>query len=224
MKNTRTSLLPLLILTTLLAGCQFFPYVVPPTTEPLTEAQPTTTPTTLSATEVLVTTEPEPTATPDFTPTPEPTATPDPIIYGLQEGSPLYLTNFVHASAGCDWLGVAGQVFDANGEPIPDLIVIAGQDSTSETNQWAARTGLSTNYGPGGYEIQLSNQSTATTQDFWVQLVNESGTILTDRIYFDTFEDCDRNLVLVNFVTLVADRSAGEGTMPQPTETPQAYP
>ncbi|QRN83176.1 hypothetical protein JR338_12365 [Chloroflexota bacterium] len=224
MKNTRASLLPLLILTILLAGCQVFPYVVPPTAEPLTEAQPTYTPTTLPATEVLAATEPDPTATSDFTPTPEPTATSDPIIYILQEGSPLYLTNFVHASAGCDWLGVAGQVFDANGEPIPDLIVIAGQYSISESNQWAARTGLSTNYGPGGYEIQLSNHVTATTQDFWVQLVSESGTVLSDRIYFDTHEDCDRNLVLVNFVTLVADREADEGIMPQPTETPQAYP
>ncbi len=118
---------------------------------------------------------------------------------------------------------MAGQVFDTNGEPIPDLIVIAGQDSVSESNQWAARTGLSTNYGPGGYEIQLSNHITATTQDFWVQLVTESGTVISDRIYFDTFDDCDRNLILVNFVTLGADRAADESVMPQPTETPQAY-
>ncbi|MBG0770921.1 MAG: hypothetical protein H0S82_04390, partial [Anaerolineaceae bacterium] len=138
-------------------------------------------------------------------PTPEPTATPDPTPYVLQDGNPLYLANFVHTSAGCDWLGVAGQVFDANGEPIPDLFIVAGQDSVSESNQWAARTGLSINYGPGGYEIQLSNQSTATTQDYWVQVVNQSGAVLSDRVYFDTFEDCTRNLVLINFTAQVAD-------------------
>jgi hypothetical protein len=83
-----------------------------------------------------------------------------------------------------------------------DLIVIAGQDSAGESNQWAARTGLSTQYGPGGYEIQFTGQSTATTQDYWVQVLSPTGDILSERVRFDTFDDCDRNLVLVNFVAL----------------------
>lgn len=224
MKNTRIPLLPLLILTLLLAGCQVFPYVVPPTAESLTESTPTPTTTELPAAEVLITTESEPSATPDFTPTSELTATPTSIPYGLQDGAPLYIANFVHSTAGCSWLGVAGQVFDANGEPITDLFVIAGQDSDSESNQWAARTGLSTDYGPGGYEIQLTNQPEATTQDFWVQLVSESGEALSDRVYFDTFEDCDRNLILVNFVTLTVDRSMDVDATPQPAATLPAYP
>ena len=205
MKMTHKPLLPLLILTALLAGCQVFPYVVPPTEEPLTEAAPAFTPTVETATEVVTATEPTPEVT--LTPTSEPTATPDPITYVLQEGNPLYLTNFVHPAAGCGWLGVAGQVFDANGEPILDLFIIAGQDSVSESNQWAARTGLSTNYGPGGYEIQLSTQSTATTQDYWAQVVSQSGETLSDRVYFDTFEDCSRNLVLMNFTAEIVDSS-----------------
>jgi len=203
MKMTPKTLLPLLILTVLLAGCQVFPYVVPPTEQPLTEAASTFTPTAEPSTEVVTATEPV--MTPTFSPTPEPTATPDPTTYVLQDGNPLYLANFVHTSAGCDWLGVAGQVFDADGEPIPDLFIVAGQNSVGESNQWAARTGLSTNYGPGGYEIQLSNQSTATTHDYWVQVVNQSGAVVSDRVYFDTFEDCSRNLVLINFTAAVAD-------------------
>ena len=205
MKMTRKHLLPLLILTLILAGCQVFPYVVAPTEEPFIGAAPTHTPTAILATEVLTEIPPEPTATPDVTPTPEPTATPEPITYGLQEGNPLYIANFVHTGAGCGWLGVAGQVFDASGEPLMDLIVIAGQDSVGESNQWAARTGLSTYYGPGGYEIQFTGQPTATTQDYWVQVLGPSGDILSERVYFDTFDDCDRNLILINFVALAAN-------------------
>lgn len=224
MKTTHKPLLPLLILAILLAGCQVFPYVVPPTVEPFTEATPTPALTVEPTAEVVTAMEAEPTLTPDFTPTPEPTATPEPIIYVLQEGNPLYLSNFVHPAADCNWLGVAGQVFDATGATVPDLTVIAGQDSVSDSNLWAARTGLSTHYGPGGYEIQLSGQSTATTQDYWVQLVSPSGEVLSDRIYFDTFEDCSRNLVLINFTIPVTAHSVDAGATTPPTETLQAYP
>ncbi len=216
----------MMIIVFLLAGCQVFPYVSPPG-ESETDL-PAFTPTggTVPTEEVVITAEvtetTEATESLEATATPEPTptATPSGPIYVLQPGSPLYLTNFVHPAAACAWTGVAGQVFDANGTPLPSLLVIAGQGGLESGNQWAAQTGLATDYGPGGYEIQVMDHVEDTTQSFWVQVVGPAGQALSDRVYFDTFEDCARNLVLVNFVA--AD--AAQKVMPEQTETLPAYP
>ena len=47
-------------------------------------------------------------------------------IYALQPGSPSLLPNFANAAAGCSWQGIAGQVFDADGLPVKNLVVKAG--------------------------------------------------------------------------------------------------
>ncbi len=87
-----------------------------------TQGQPTTIPPTGT-----------PTKTPTRTPTPStptsipPTATPTPLyFYAVQPGSPAMLPNFANASAGCNWQGIAGQVFNADGLPVNNLVVKAG--------------------------------------------------------------------------------------------------
>jgi hypothetical protein len=194
--------LPLMIIVLILAGCQVFPYVTSPGVAETDLPAFTPTAETIVIVTPTVTETTEASETPDPTPTPEPTptATPSGPIYALQPGSPLYLTNFVHPAAGCSWTGVAGQVFDADGNPVTDLLVIAGQGGPESGNQWAAQTGLATDYGPGGYEIQIADHPADTTQSFWVQIVGQAGQALSERVTFDTFEDCARNLVLVNFV------------------------
>ncbi len=218
----RKILLPLIALVFVLAGCQVFPYVVP--TEE-TDVQPTATVETLPTEEAIVTaeitetaevTELPPTETPETTPTEEVSTT----SYVLQPGSPLYLMNFVHPAAECSWTGVAGQVFDSGGNPLTGLLVIADQGDLTSGNQWAAQTGLAADYGPGGYEIQVMDHVEDSTQAFWVQIVGQAGQPLSERVYFDTFQDCSRNLVLVNFVAADADQKV----MPEQTETLPAYP
>jgi hypothetical protein len=223
----RKILLPLIAIVLLLAGCQVFPYVNEPgetDTQPTDftptaaiEAPPTEEVTEPSdITETVEVTELPPTETPEATPT----ATPSTPSYTLQPGSPLYLTNFVHPAAECAWTGVAGQVFDASGNPVKNLIVISGQGDLSSSNQWAAQTGLATDYGPGGYEIQIMDHVEDSTQAFWVQIVGQAGQPLSEQVYFDTFEDCARNLILVNFVASDAEQKV----MPEQTETLPAYP
>lgn len=219
-------LLSLMIIVLLMAGCQVFPYISPPGEFETDLPAFTSTNESVLTEEVVVTTEmtetTEVTETPEATATrePTPTATPSGPIYVLQPGSPLYLTNFVHPASGCSWTGVAGQVFGVNGDPVPDLLLIAGQGDLTSGNQWAAQTGLAADYGPGGYEIQIMDHVEDSTQVFWVQIVGEAGQPLSERIYFDTFQDCVRNLVLVNFIAVDADQKV----MPEQTETLPAYP
>lgn len=219
---SKRALFPLLLLLSLLtAGCQVFPYVL---TTAEAEVLPTATQThvpteTLAFTATLA----EPTATelpPTGTPTSAPTETPEPVFFP-QEGSPIYMANFAHPTTGCGWSGVGGQVFAADGVPLAGLFVIGGDDSGQ---RWAAQTGLSPAYGPGGYEIQLSDQATDTTGFFWIQVLDEAGQPVSDRIYFDIFQDCERNLVLINFGTDWTYVEPHSASTPKPTPTLEAYP
>ncbi|MBI4770298.1 MAG: hypothetical protein HY784_07795 [Chloroflexi bacterium] len=63
-----------------------------------------------------------------------------------------------------------------------------------------ALTGSATAYGPGGYEHFLDSRPKDTANTFRVQLLNTSGAPLSDVIVVDTFNDCAKNLILVNFV------------------------
>jgi len=66
-----------------------------------------------------------PTRAPTKTPAgPTPTATPtrSSFQYTLQNGSPTYLANFAN-TAGCNWQGMAGQVFDLSGKAVVGLLV-----------------------------------------------------------------------------------------------------
>jgi hypothetical protein len=138
-------------------------------------------------------------------PTPIPSAQ-----YEMQPGNPIYLPNFNHPEADCAWMGVAGQVFDAQGQEVLGLIIRSGELSTI-TGEFPA-------YGPGGYEIKLASNPTNTNDVYWVQVFNESGQPISNPVYFSTYETCDQNLILINFI-------AAEITTPlKPTPTMEAYP
>lgn len=199
-------LLCLLCLSLLISGCDILSEITFPSRE---TPVPSSTP--FSPEEIIPTAtlpaypplEPQPTATLPAYPPQEPT--PDPnvdAVFTIQAGGPFYLLNFNHPEQGCDWLGIAGQVFDDGGLEILNLTVVAGNRLAGEDHNLAATTGRATAYGLGGYEIELTNQPVNTTNLFWVQVLGTEGQPLSQRIYFDTREDCEQNLILVNFVPL----------------------
>jgi hypothetical protein len=118
--------------------------------------------------------------------------------YQTQNGSPAYLENFARAEA-CSWMGAAGQVFDIQGNPVNSMVVVVGGtiNGRSVTNHGA--TGNAPAYGPGGYEIDLGPSVEASTQTAWIQLTNAQGQALTPQYFIDTYADCQKNLILVNF-------------------------
>lgn len=168
---------------------------------------PTWTPT-LSPT-LLPTETPGPTDTP-LPPTiePSPTSTAQASSdksFVLQEDSPKYMENFAHEELGCQWLGVAGQVFDEEGNPIDDILVsIKGTLGGEEINRFIF-TGLVEeyveDYGEGAYEVELADSPIASQGELSIQLFEQTNDLaLSDRIYFDTYDSCEQNLIIINFV------------------------
>ena len=183
----------LIALAIFISGCHYPPYAVPPATQTPAEVPSPSPQPTESLPPTVTPAEPEP-------PPVEPTSiSPIDAVFVFQDGGPFYLPNFTHPDEGCQWMGVAGQVFDAEGMEVLNLIVIAGRDHEEIAG---AITGTATAYGLGGYEIQLASQPVDSAGVFWVQVQDQGGQPLSEQIFFDTFADCEQNLVLVNFVPL----------------------
>lgn len=162
--------------------------------------------------------EPTVTRTPEPSRTPTPTRTPFILIsqtpvavteesesefpFVLREGSPLAIQNFVHADQGCDWMGIAGQVFDMSAAPVTQglMIEVGGFLPDSDvTLPQISLTGLAPQYGPGGYEFELADEPIASQNSLYIQLLDQAGLPLSEQIFFDTFAACERNLILINF-------------------------
>ena len=149
-----------------------------------------------------------PTATPFsldmlYSPTPSPTLTRPPLgyPYEMQKGSPLAVQNIYHPELECFWMGVGGQVLDISGTPMIGLIVTLGGSLPGVALQspMMSLTGVALSYGPSGYEFQLAGKPIASKKLLWIQLLDQAGSPVSDKIYFDTFDDCKRNLILINF-------------------------
>ncbi len=195
-----------------------FPPPRPVALQPTQTLVPTVTPTSTAiptetfTPEPTFTNTPRPTATlpPSLTPftlftpsaTPEPTAPPQGYPYMLHQGSPIAIANISHPDLACDWMGVAGQVFDLSGAPVTGLLIRLGGSlpGADDPKDMLSLTGAALNYGREGYyEFTLAERPIAAKQSVWVQLVNQEYTPLSEKIYFDTFEGCDKNLIIINF-------------------------
>jgi hypothetical protein len=154
---------------------------------------------------VTVTLEPTPTETPQPTldNTPIPTADLESgVTFGKQDSSPSYEINTVHMDAGCNWLGVAGQIFDLDGQPISGILIEAGGNLGSQEVTRITLSGMAPNYGEGGYELAISDTPVVSDGDVWVQLLDQANLPLSDKIYFQTYDSCDSNLIKINFTQL----------------------
>jgi hypothetical protein len=121
-------------------------------------------------------------------------------VFVPQPGTPASLRNFTRPEAGCNWMGVGGQLFGLDGWPLQHMLVeISGQLAGQQVSALAL-TGSATQWGPGGYEFTLGNAPVASTRSLWVQVHDLDNRTLSDRIFFDTFTDCDRNATLINMV------------------------
>lgn len=161
---------------------------------------PTRTPTDTPVPSATLADTPTPiTITPTATPTLPPPAGGYP--YEVRTGSPQAIPNIHHPELECNWLGVGGQVFDLNGAPVTGLIIRLGgaAQGISIQNNTYTLTGVALNYGRSGYEFNLADQPVASRQTLWVQLLNQAGVPLSEKLYFDTFAGCEQNLILIDF-------------------------
>ena len=164
---------------------------LPPTWTPTPSLAPTDMPT-LQATYTL---------TPEGTqPTPENTQDPaEGMPFVIQEGNPQYIPNIYHPDAGCSWMGVGGQVIGLDGGSVLYLSIKLGGSLNGESLEMITISGTAPQYGQAGYEFKLSDQPIDSTQNLYVELLDQADLPLSEKYYFDTFNDCDKNLILINF-------------------------
>ena len=169
-----------------------------PTPVPINTLQPTLTPS-VTPTFPPPTPTRTPTPTPTDTPTPGPsptaTATFSPFPFTKDLSSPQYLQNFAN-NAGCNWMAIAGEVFDLEGNPVaPGQYVVHVWDSGIDERP---TVGGAPAYGPSGYEQFLFDAP--RVQDHNVQLETSSGTAVSQVYRVQTRASCNQNLVWFTFV------------------------
>jgi hypothetical protein len=176
--------------------------VLPPTWTPvqMIQSTPTIKPTSTlppSPTFFVLPSE-TPTSTPTLTPTFTPTKS---TRYVPQKNSPFYVNaDSMGGNRGCKFLGVAGQVFDANGSPVQGLTIFLGGELNGKTMKLRTLTGSAPLYGPGGYEIKIRKEPIKTKGTLYVQVIDPYGKEVSPEVYFWTYDDCDKNLIIINFV------------------------
>ena len=138
---------------------------------------------------------PTPTFPPTWTPVPTP-GTPPPTRsnypFALKDNEIIYRQYFF--SSECDWLGIAGEVLDKEGNPIPGLPVVLNGGGLQNIITYS---GYAPDYGESGWEHFLDNK--VKEGDFIVQLYNNQGQPVSDQIQVRTRADCRGNLIMVIF-------------------------
>ncbi len=164
------------------------------TATPRATATPSITPSPTPTDTPVPTDTPPPTETPLPTNTPRPTSTPTPppFLYVLRDGQVVYTTNFAN-TAGCNWAGIAGLVYDRSGRHQPGLTVHV----TGSGLDVRVVSGSKPEYGQSGWEVYLGSKPVSAL--YIVQLESATAEILSDKVQVQTVASCQSNLALVVF-------------------------
>ena len=88
---------------------------------------------------------------------------------------------------------------DASGSPIIGMVLrLVGTYDGNPVNLTTV-SGVSPDYGRSGFEFTLGTVPINSTNQLYVQLLDQAGLPLADNLYINTYSDCSKNLVLVHF-------------------------
>ncbi len=145
---------------------------------------------------LTATTELSPTQT--DTPGPSPTPTINSIYPYIVDTTSVIAADTFHTGEGCK-LWLAGQTLDLQRAPLVGIKMQLGGSLDGYMISQLSLTGTALQYGQAGYEFTIAKAPKASKQTLWVRLLDQSGTPLSARTFFDTSEDCQKNLILINF-------------------------
>ena len=142
-------------------------------------------------------------ATATFSPTNPPTVTPSatPELFPfILIGEPETMSSdLLRPSLGCGWLIIAGQVWDLQDAAVKGLSLhLFGELDGFLIDQFSV-TGSAPVYGESGYEFLLENLVVNSQDVLFIQLVDVNGIPYSHAYPLETFNDCQKNLILVNF-------------------------
>ena len=107
-----------------------------------------------------------------------------------------------HPSLACNWMGIGGTVIDASNKPLIAQTIQLGGTLNGNAVTGLVLSGQNAAYGTSGFEIKLADSPADSTQTLWVQLFDNNGHLLTEKTYFDTYKDCQKNLVIIVFTLM----------------------
>ncbi len=99
----------------------------------------------------------------------------------------------------CSWMGVAGYVVDMQNRPVTGITVQLVGSMNKRYVEQTSLTGTALAYGSSGYEFTLTDIPMDTIKSLSVYLLDQAGLQISEKVTFDTFEDCSKNLVLINY-------------------------
>lgn len=117
------------------------------------------------------------------------------------ESNPIAMASTVfHPDGNCNWQGVAGRVVDMNGSPVPNIRVRLQGIYNGKTIDISTLTGLAAEwYGDSGFEFKLGDTTLDSTALLAIHLEDQSLMPISDQVIINTYTDCTKNLILVNF-------------------------
>lgn len=137
--------------------------------------------------------------TPSVTPTNTPTVeNPDftPTAFPASADITYEASTSMHPDLACKWMGVGGIALNEDKTPLLFQTIQLGGTLDGKVINSLVLSGSNPAYGKSGFEFEkLGDRPIASTQTLWTQLFDNNGKPLTGKIYFDTFDDCAKNLV-----------------------------
>jgi len=105
----------------------------------------------------------------------------------------------IRPSLSCDYLVIAGQVWDLQDAPVLGMkLHLTGELGGYAIDQYA-QTGSAIDYGKSGYEFALRGLLISSKNSLFIQLVDSEDNPYSNPYSFETFEDCQKNLIMINF-------------------------
>jgi hypothetical protein len=140
----------------------------------------------------------EPSATPFSLVTPTITFTPTATPKAPFSATVTYIAStIIHQDAACNWQGIGGTVVDASNADMLRMTVSLSGTYNGKTKNELTVSSIAPAYGKSGFEFVLGTVPISSKGNLFIQLLDQSGLPLSDKIYVDTFNDCAKNLVLV---------------------------
>ncbi len=142
----------------------------------------------------------QPSSTPFSLITPTETATPTATPKAPFSATTTYIAStIIHQEEGCNWQGIGGTVVDANNADMLRMTIRLEGSYNGKTKNELTVSSIAPAYGKSGYEFFLGTVPISSKGELYLQLFDQAGVPLSDKIYVDTFNDCSKNLVLVRF-------------------------
>jgi hypothetical protein len=127
-----------------------------------------------------------------------PTVTPEGSMHFVaQIGTPVYSAH----PNGCDGIYLVGNVIDINSSPLVHITVDAGGSLGGNTiDPEPSDSGSHPEFSASGWQIKISDTLIDSTNSVYVALYTVvSDDPVSDLVFVDTFNDCEKNMIMVNF-------------------------